>query len=39
MADFGLIKRPHGVSESQHRARAASALIRFAVAGFKAEAY
>lgn len=38
MADFGLIKRPHGVSESQHRARAASALIRFAAAGFHADA-
>ncbi|MBN8260796.1 MAG: TetR family transcriptional regulator [Xanthomonadales bacterium] len=38
MADFGLIKRPHGVSESTHRQRAAAALIRFAAAGFKADA-
>ena len=38
MADFGLIKRPHGVSESTHRARAAKSLIRFAEAGFKANA-
>jgi len=38
MADFGLIKRPHGVSESTHRARAAKSLIRFAAAGFKANA-
>jgi hypothetical protein len=36
MADFGLIKRPAGVSESAHRERAAQALIRYAVAGFKA---
>ena len=38
MADFGLIKRPHGVSEATHRQRAAAALIRFAAAGFKADA-
>ncbi len=37
MADFGLIKRPHGVSETTHRARAAKSLIRFAAAGFKAD--
>jgi AcrR family transcriptional regulator len=35
MADFGLIKRPSGVSESAHRQRAAKELIRFAAAGFK----
>lgn len=34
MADFGLIKRPAGVSEADHRARAARELIRFAEAGF-----
>ncbi|RZI72675.1 MAG: TetR/AcrR family transcriptional regulator, partial [Rubrivivax sp.] len=38
MADFGLIKRPPGVTEVVHRQRAAKALIRFASAGFKAEA-
>lgn len=36
MADFGLIKRPHGVSEAEHRAHAARELIRFAEAGFLA---
>lgn len=36
MADFGLIKRPSGVSEPTHRARAAQELIRFASAGLKA---
>ncbi len=36
MADFGLIKRPAGVSESAHRAHAARELIRFAEAGFLA---
>lgn len=36
MADFGLIKRPAGVSEAEHRARAARELIRFAEAGFLA---
>ena len=35
MADFGLIKRPAGVSEAAHRQRAAHELIRFAAAGFK----
>ena len=35
MADFGLIKRPSGVGEAAHRARAARELIRFAAAGFK----
>ena len=35
MADFGLIKRPAGVSEKAHRERAARELIRFAAAGFK----
>ena len=35
MADFGLIKRPSGVGEATHRARAARELIRFAAAGFK----
>ena len=34
MADFGLIKRPSGVSEAAHRDRAARELIRFAAAGF-----
>ncbi|MFT4246946.1 MAG: TetR family transcriptional regulator [Pseudomonas sp.] len=34
MADFGLIKRPAGVGEAAHRARAAQELIRFAEAGF-----
>jgi AcrR family transcriptional regulator len=38
MADFGLIKRPPGVTEAAHRARAAQALIRFAAAGFHADA-
>jgi len=38
MADFGLIKRPSGVTEATHRQRAAKALIRFAAAGFKADA-
>jgi AcrR family transcriptional regulator len=38
MADFGLIKRPPGVPEAIHRQRAAQALIRFAAAGFKADA-
>ncbi|MFN7136790.1 MAG: TetR/AcrR family transcriptional regulator [Thermomonas sp.] len=39
MADFGLIKRPSGVSEATHRQRAAQALIRFAAAGFQADAH
>ncbi len=37
MSDFGLIKRPPGASESEHRARAARELIRFATAGLLAE--
>lgn len=37
MADFGLIKRPAGVSEARHRERAAQELIRFAAAGLKSE--
>jgi AcrR family transcriptional regulator len=36
MADFGLIKRPASVTESDHRTRAAHELIRFAEAGFRA---
>jgi AcrR family transcriptional regulator len=36
MADFGLIKRPAGVSEADHRQHAAHELIRFSAAGFKA---
>ena len=39
MADFGLIKRPPGVSEADHRARAARELIQFAEAGFRAQAH
>lgn len=35
MADFGLIKRPAGVSEAAHRERAARELIGFAAAGFR----
>jgi AcrR family transcriptional regulator len=35
MADFGLIKRPTGVTEAAHRERAARELIRFAAAGLK----
>lgn len=35
MADFGLIRRPPGVSEAVHRERAARELIRFASAGFR----
>lgn len=35
MADFGLIKRPDGISEKTHRERAARELIRFAAAGLK----
>lgn len=38
MADFGLIKRPAGMVEAIHRQRAARALIRFAAAGFNADA-
>jgi AcrR family transcriptional regulator len=36
MADFGMIKRPSGVSEASHRTRAARELIRFAAAGLRA---
>lgn len=36
MADFGIIKRPAGITELEHRERAAKELIRFAAAGFKA---
>ena len=36
MADFGLIKRPAGVSEAEHRRHAARELIRFSAAGFMA---
>ena len=36
MADFGLIKRPPGVSEAAHRRHAAQELIRFCAAGFQA---
>jgi AcrR family transcriptional regulator len=35
MADFGMIKRPAGVTEAAHRGRAARELIRFAAAGFR----
>ena len=38
MADFGLIKRPAGISEDDHRRRAANELIQFAEAGFRASA-
>jgi AcrR family transcriptional regulator len=37
MADFGMIKRPSGTSESAHRERAARELIRFAAAGLRAD--
>ncbi len=36
MADFGLIKRPTGVTEAANRERAALELIRFAEAGLRA---
>ncbi|HSX63949.1 MAG TPA: TetR family transcriptional regulator [Pseudoxanthomonas sp.] len=36
MADFGLIKRPVGVTETTHRERAARELIRFVEAGLRA---
>jgi AcrR family transcriptional regulator len=36
MADFGLIKRPANVTETDHRHRAAQELIHFAEAGFRA---
>jgi AcrR family transcriptional regulator len=35
MADFGMIKRPGGVTEAKHQAHAARELIRFAAAGFR----
>lgn len=35
MSDFGLIKRPAGVSEIAHRKRAAEELIRFTTAGIQ----
>ena len=38
MADFGLIKRPHNISETAHRSKAAQELIHFAEAGFRASA-
>ena len=37
MADFGLIKRPTGVSEKAHCEKAAQALISFAAAGLRAD--
>ncbi len=37
MADFGLIKRPAGVTEAAHREHAAKELIRFAAAGLQAQ--
>ena len=37
MADFGLIKRPAGVTEASHREHAARELIRFAAAGLRAD--
>lgn len=36
MADFGMIKRPGGVSEVVHREHASRELIRFAAAGLRA---
>jgi len=36
MSEFGLIKRPAGVSEATHQARAAQQLIAYAAAGFRA---
>jgi len=36
MSEFGLIKRPAGVSEAAHQARAAQQLIDYAAAGFRA---
>ncbi len=35
MADFGMIKRPSGVTEAKHQAHAARELILFAAAGFR----
>jgi len=37
MADFGMIKRPTGVSEKAHCEKAAQQLIRFAAAGLRAD--
>lgn len=36
MADFGQIKRPHGMSEKEHCRHAAEELVRFAAAGLRA---
>jgi AcrR family transcriptional regulator len=36
MADFGQIKRPAGISETEHCRQAASELIRFAAGGLRA---
>ncbi|PJK15504.1 TetR family transcriptional regulator [Lysobacteraceae bacterium NML07-0707] len=36
MSDFGVIKRPSGISEAAHRERATQELIAFAVAGLRA---
>ncbi|PJK12007.1 TetR family transcriptional regulator [Lysobacteraceae bacterium NML95-0200] len=36
MSDFGVIKRPSGISEATHRERATQELIAFAVAGLRA---
>ena len=36
MADFGLIKRKHGVSEQTHREQSVQHLVRFAAAGLRA---
>ncbi|PJK05517.1 TetR family transcriptional regulator [Lysobacteraceae bacterium NML91-0268] len=36
MSDFGVIKRPSGISEVAHRERATQELIAFAVAGLRA---
>ena len=36
MSDFGIIKRPSGISEADHRERATQELIAFAVAGLRA---
>lgn len=37
MADYGMIKRPPSVSESEHRQRAVRELISFAAAGLQAQ--
>jgi len=36
MSEFGLIKRPSGITEAAHQTRAASQLIAYAAAGFRA---